>query len=47
MPKISTYDRNRMIVLNEEGYNQVKIAERVNCCRSVVKKIVNKIHQSW
>ena len=30
MPKISINDRNRIIVLHEEGYSQVNIAKHVN-----------------
>ena len=35
-------DRNRIIVLHEEGYRQVNIAKHVNCLQASVKKIVKK-----
>ena len=46
MPKISINDRNRIIVLHEEGYSQVNIAKRVNCSRASVQKIVKKYNQT-
>ena len=42
MPKTSVNDRNHVTVLHDEGYNQVKIAEHVNCSRFLVQKIVKK-----
>ena len=46
MPKISINDRNRIIVLHEEGYSQVNIAKRVNCSRASVQKIVKKYNET-
>ena len=46
MPKILINDRNRIIVLHEEGYSQVNIAKRVNCSRASVQKIVKKYNET-
>ena len=46
MPKISLNDRNRIIVLHEEGYSQVNIAKPVNCSRASVQKIVKKYNET-
>ena len=46
MPKISINDRNRIIVLYEEGYSQVNIAKRVNRSRTSVQKIVKKYNET-
>ena len=46
MPKISINDINRIIVLHEEGYSQVNIANRVNCSRASVQKVVKKYNET-
>ena len=46
MPKISINDRNRIIVLHEEGYSQVNIAKCVNCSRASVQKVVKKYNKT-
>ena len=46
MIKISINDRNRIIVLREEGYSQVNIAKRVNCLQASVQNIVKKYNET-
>ena len=46
MPKVSINDRNRIIVLHEEGYSQINIAKHVNCLQASVQKIVKKYNKT-
>ena len=46
MLKISVNDRNRIIVLREEGHSQVNISKLVNCLQASIQKIVKKYNET-
>lgn len=46
MPRRSTANRNKIVILHQEGYSQVQIANRVKCSRHAVQQTLKKFQET-